>query len=146
MLKKLIYFSLLLHLFSNAYALNTQDQGEYVIMNKQGFPTTTQIRSRFINNQWFIDIRNNNRVAWTPTCTGHSFCRLHLASPSDTQKWQELLAESNNNPIQLYCIKNSTFAFCRAQNDENNHSKQRNYWFITLSTAPNIPLPLHRLK
>lgn len=146
MLKKLLYFSLLFYLFPNAYALDTQDQGEYVMMNKQGFPTTTQIRSRLLNNQWVIDIRNNNRVAWTPTCTGHSFCRLHLASPSDTQKWQELLTETSDNPISLSCIKNSAFAFCRTQNNENNHSKQHDYWFITLSTAPNIPLPLHRLK
>lgn len=141
--KAILFAALLGVLMPSAYALDTKDQGDYVLVDIYGKPTTMQMRFKLQGSQWIMDGRKGNG-AWQHVCSGTGECRLVHSSAHKVAQYQSYLPNKWAN-YSFECIENTAFAFCRAT--QTTQPSQRNYfWFPLMPQAIGKVLLLERLN
>ena len=140
MLKKILVFIFVMFATLSVQALDAGDQGDYVLLDRNGKPLAVQMRYRISNGQWIMDGKTGDED-WHPVCHGTGQCRLVEAGKEDTDNWQSLLPEESQNK-QITCQKNIAFAFCRMGTLENSEY----WWFAFDKQRRVVPIKLKRLN
>lgn len=125
-----------------AYALDAQDQGEYVLLNTQEQPTPMQMRFFLSGEQWMMDGREG-QGEWRPVCRGTGECRLVPSTGREVARLKAVLP-AQWQPHQFSCIENKALAFCRVQDAA--QPNRRAYWWFALVDNQVRALPLNRLR
>ncbi|WP_082890793.1 MULTISPECIES: hypothetical protein [Eikenella] len=127
-----------------AYALDAQDQGDYVILHSQTQqPTGMQMRFYLQGRQWMMDGRQLPEARWEPVCRGTGECRLAAASASDVAQWKATLPASWQ-AHRFSCIKNQALGFCHVE--DRNHPGRRAYWMFALVNGYPQAMMVNRLR
>lgn len=82
---KMILLSLALCGTAWADKLDSNDAGEYVLLNQQQQPTDTYQRYYLKGNQWVMDGKLPNQ-SWQSVCNGTGECRLKHSSASQVRQ------------------------------------------------------------
>lgn len=140
--KSVLLLAALLAAAPAAYALDADDQGEYVVLNPEtGRPTPTQQRYFLRGSQWMMDGKIGDQD-WQPVCRASGDCRLEAVSGRQLEALRHALPEDARH-LALSCIRNRAFAFCR--NTHPADDKRRLYWWVVERDGL-LALPLNRVK
>lgn len=123
-----------------SYALDRQDEGEYILLNVRAEPTTLQMRFFQNGSQWMMDSKQNGDL-WQPTCRATVECKLVVSSPHKSVQYRSYLSAQWQHYL-FSCVENKAFAFCHAQDEEGN----RAYWWFPLLAQKGRALPVNRLR
>lgn len=142
-MKQAFLLTLLLGILSPAYALDSQDAGDYVLLNAQQQPTPMKMRFKLQGKQWVMDGKQGDGE-WQSVCAGTGECKLVASGKKQIKEYQAILpAQMRNNPLD--CIQNKAFAFCRMTDGSN--TGRRLYWWLPLIEAGRgHALGLHRIQ
>lgn len=143
LIKKLLLPILLsMSVLAHATPPDKLDQGEYVLLDTQARPTSTEMRFFLEGTQWMMDGRKNGGE-WQAVCRGNGECRLVPSSTKQIKQWRQLLPTSlQNHPLN--CINNKALAFCRLSDPQD--PNRRLYWWVALVTQEPVMLPLNRTR
>ena len=128
-------------LAATAAPLDSSDQGEYVLLDKDENPTPMQMQFVLKGKQWIMNGREGGGQ-WQPVCQGTGECRLVASSAGEVSRWKKKLPDSWQ-PHNFGCINNKAFAFCRV--DHATDPNRKGYWWFGLVDGKVVPLPVNRL-
>ncbi|MDO4878189.1 MAG: hypothetical protein Q3966_02700 [Neisseria sp.] len=126
---------------ATAAPLDSSDQGQYVLLDKEEMPTPMQMQFILKGKQWIMNGREGEG-AWKPVCQGTGECKLVVSSSADVARWKKTLP-ANWQPHNFGCINNKAFAFCRV--DHATDPNRKGYWWFGLVDGNIIPLAVNRL-
>ena len=129
-------------LAATAAPLDSSDQGEYVLLDKDENPTPMQMQFVLKGKQWIMNGREGGGQ-WQPVCQGTGECRLQTSSAQKIHEWKTLLP-SELRAMPMACIHNQAFAFCRMSKPDN--PNMRLYWWFAWQNGRTYALGLNRLR
>ena len=129
-------------LAATAAPLDSSDQGEYVLLDKDENPTPMQMQFVLKGKQW-INERPRRRRAVAARLPSTGECRLQTSPERKVREWKAMLpAELQAMPMA--CIHNKAFAFCRMSKPDN--PNMRLYWWFAWKDGQNYVFGLNRLR
>ncbi|HFC6352316.1 TPA: hypothetical protein ACFNMH_001228 [Neisseria elongata] len=75
-------------LAATAAPLDSSDQGEYVLLDKDENPTPMQMQFVLKGKQWIMNGREGGGQ-WQPVCQGTGECRLVASSAGEVSRWKK---------------------------------------------------------
>ena len=75
-------------LAATAAPLDSSDQGEYVLLDKDENPTPMQMQFVLKGKQWIMNGREGGGQ-WQPVCQGTGECRLVASSTGEVSRWKK---------------------------------------------------------
>ncbi|ULJ60729.1 hypothetical protein [Wielerella bovis] len=141
-MKKWCILAVALGMAMPTFALDKNDVGEYVLLNKQGQTTSIQMKFFLRGSQWMMDGKRGDE-AWKPVCHATGDCRLVASSAAKVAEYKTYLPQSlQQNPLS--CVENKAFAFCHMSDKAN--PMLRAYWWLPLVAAKGDAIPVNRLR